>query len=675
MDNDNLLVQKAADLYRGLRFKMKYRGVPILSAGAGNDLARDLLESGQPFLFGRCGATEMRTAADYLHNGGRPFADRTRADIRNLSGVFPTDDAALERFCKLYIRTAQSAELLALWNVGAEREVIRGCDATRFTELRALEPYYHARPWSAALAGKRVLVVHPFRKTILSQYEKRAQLFPGRDILPEFASLTVIQAVQGLAGQDTGYDSWFDALDAMERKMDAADYDVAIIGAGAYGLPLAAHARDTGHAAIQMSGATQLLFGIKGRRWDDHPVISKLYNPAWVRPDESEGITNKEKVEGGSYWYSENIMRILMISNHLGVQSGVQRYVQNLLLNLDTDRYQIDLFVGQCPPDQTSTAPALEAHGVHIIAVPDHKKDRIRALAAHLRTHRDYDIIHYHTASKIGAPVCGMMRLLCPRAKIVVHSHIVYPPLTLTWRAAHLVYQLFADYFLGCGVAAGRFVFGSHIDEKPNFSVACNAVDQERFHPDAAARAATRRAYGIADTDRLAGFVGRLNHQKNPLFLMEVFAAMAAQDVRWKLMLVGTGEKEPEMRAAAEAHGLTDRVIFAGVQSDVPAFMNAFDLFLLPSNFEGSPVTLVEAQGCGVPCLASTNVPDDGSVTELVHFLPLAAPLSDWAAKADAIAPGGDHADHWQTLAAAGYELKTAARRMEQLYDKLGGQP
>ena len=302
-------------------------------------------------------------------------------------------------------------------------------------------------------------------------------------------------------------------------------------------------------------------------------------------------------------------MRILMISNHLGVQSGVQRYVQNLLLNLDTDRYQIDLFVGQCPPDQTSTAPALEAHGVHIIAVPDHKKDRIRALAAHLRTHKDYDIIHYHTASKIGAPVCGMMRLLCPRAKIVVHSHIVYPPLTLTWRAAHLVYQLFADYFLGCGVAAGRFVFGSHIDEKPNFSVACNAVDQERFHPD----------------------------------------------------------------AAAEAHGLTDRVIFAGVQSDVPAFMNAFDLFLLPSNFEGSPVTLVEAQGCGVPCLASTNVPDDGSVTELVHFLPLAAPLADWAAKANAIAPGGNHADHWQTLAAAGYELKTAARRMEQLYDKLGG--
>ena len=187
-------------------------------------------------------------------------------------------------------------------------------------------------------------------------------------------------------------------------------------------------------------------------------------------------------------------MRILMISNHLGVQSGVQRYVQNLLLNLDTTKYKVDLFVGLCPADQASTAPALIAHGVNIIGVPDHKKDRIRALYRHLKNHKNYDIIHYHTASKIGAPVCAMMRALCPRAKIIVHSHIVYPPITLTWRAAHGVYQLFADYFLGCGVAAGRFVFGDYIDRKPNFAVACNAVDQGRFHPDAAARAATRAA-------------------------------------------------------------------------------------------------------------------------------------------------------------------------------------
>ena len=172
MDNDNLLVQKAADLYRGLRFKMKYRGVPILSAGAGNDLARDLLESGQPFLFGRCGATEMRTAADYLHNGGHPFADRTRADIRNLSGVFPTDDAALERFCKLYIRTAQSAELLALWN---------GCRAGGHTRLRC-HPLYRA-----ARAGA-LLPYPPVERRARGQAGAGRASLPQDDPLPSMKS-------------------------------------------------------------------------------------------------------------------------------------------------------------------------------------------------------------------------------------------------------------------------------------------------------------------------------------------------------------------------------------------------------------------------------------------------------------------------------------------------------
>lgn len=302
MDNDSKLYELARNLYKGARFKLKYAGVPMLSAEAGNDAAADALRAGQPFAFCRCGATEMRTVAEYLQNGGHGFSDTARQDIQNLSGVFPTDDDTLARFCALYIEAAHSADLLALWDVGAERAVIRGCEHTRFTALRALEPYYHPHPWSAALAGRRVLVVHPFAESIRRQYQKRALLFPGRDVLPEFAELTVLPAVQGLAGQDTGYPDWFAALAAMEKQMDAADYDAAIIGAGAYGLPLAVHARRRGRMAVQMSGATQLLFGIKGKRWDTHPELSKLYNDAWVRPLPAETLQNKERIEGGSYW-------------------------------------------------------------------------------------------------------------------------------------------------------------------------------------------------------------------------------------------------------------------------------------------------------------------------------------------------------------------------------------
>ena len=179
---------------------MEYRGVRVLDAEAGNDLARAAIEKGGPYLFARCGATEMRTVADKLAHGGH-FTDRTRQDIRNLSGVFPTDDETLNRFCELYVSCAQSADLLALWDVGAEREVIRGCRNTAFCKLRALEPYYHPHPWSSALAGKKVLGGASFKNTILRQYEKRARLFPGTDVLPEFSGLTVIRAVQGWRGR------------------------------------------------------------------------------------------------------------------------------------------------------------------------------------------------------------------------------------------------------------------------------------------------------------------------------------------------------------------------------------------------------------------------------------------------------------------------------------------
>ena len=365
-------------------------------------------------------------------------------------------------------------------------------------------------------------------------------------------------------------------------------------------------------------------------------------------------------------------MRILMIGSALTVNGGIQRYILNLLGSMDLGRYQVDLLATHAPDGVPSGEATLRAAGVHeIFWMPGDDKQRLFFYRGFLRQHNGYDIIHFHTTSKVNALACGVLKHGCPGAKLIVHSHIVYPPMTLTWRLAHRLYQHWADYFLGCSVAAGKFVFGGAIDQKPNFAVACNAVDRRRFHPDAAARAAIRTRYGVADTDRLAGFVGRYNHQKNLCYLLDIFAALCAQNPAWKLLLVGGGEDQPRVDEKIAALGLAGRVIQAGVQDDVPAYMNAFDLFLLPSEFEGSPVTLVEAQGCGVPCLASTNVPGDGAVTGLVRFLPLSAPFAAWAEAAVQAASTGPHTDHWDTLAGAGYELKTAARRMEALYDAL----
>ena len=120
--------------------------------------------------------------------------------------------------------------------------------------------------------------------------------------MPEF-DLFAIKAVQTLASQnDDRFSTWFEALDYMVEQCKNIEFDVALIGCGAYGLPLAAEIKRMGKSAIHMGGALQILFGIKGKRWDNHPQISLFYNDSWIRPMEQERPQGAERVEGSCYW-------------------------------------------------------------------------------------------------------------------------------------------------------------------------------------------------------------------------------------------------------------------------------------------------------------------------------------------------------------------------------------
>jgi hypothetical protein len=151
------------------------------------------------------------------------------------------------------------------------------------------------------LANQKVLVIHPFEKSIQKQYANREKLFKDPRILPDFTLLT-LKAVQSIARNETGFSNWFEALDWMCTQIRSLDFDIAIIGAGAYGLPLAAFIKRMGKKAIQLGGATQILFGIRGQRWDRMPFFQQLYNQNWIRPLPEETPANFQKVEGGCYW-------------------------------------------------------------------------------------------------------------------------------------------------------------------------------------------------------------------------------------------------------------------------------------------------------------------------------------------------------------------------------------
>jgi hypothetical protein len=164
-----------------------------------------------------------------------------------------------------------------------------------------------------ALEGKKILVVHPFDDIINFQYQKRGLLFENKNTLPSFESLTTIKAIQSLGEADDRFLDWFEALDHMKEEINCVDFDICLIGAGAYGFPLAAHVKRMGKKAVHLGGSLQLLFGIIGKRWEDpnygvkewgipKGTYSNLINEFWVRPGNNNKPKNAEQVEGACYW-------------------------------------------------------------------------------------------------------------------------------------------------------------------------------------------------------------------------------------------------------------------------------------------------------------------------------------------------------------------------------------
>lgn len=221
------------------------------------------------------------------------------------AGFFPLDMENISRFCEMMIRDMKLVDVLGSWR-WEEKYFIEELESSVKVRLTFIEPFYSKDPWTRVLEGKHILVIHPFAEEITRQYhEHREQLFEDKRVLPEFASLRVVKAVQSLGGASNGFKDWFEALEWMKKQMDSEPYDIALIGCGAYGFPLAAHAKRTGHKAVHIGGGLQLLFGIKGKRWENPSkknVISKFFNEYWIRPDAINTPAIAHKIENGCYW-------------------------------------------------------------------------------------------------------------------------------------------------------------------------------------------------------------------------------------------------------------------------------------------------------------------------------------------------------------------------------------
>ncbi|MDD5873075.1 MAG: hypothetical protein PUD90_06420 [Clostridia bacterium] len=289
----------------GRYYSKKFAGKIVHDTQYGNDIIRNAIENGIPFAASRFGFNELSaiTNCEGERLGLQKYDMRNNFNLYGSAGFFPDEKWAYEKYYEWHINNIENIDLLAVCFNKLEDYIIeKYMKNTQLAYFCALEPYYHDNPWTMALKGKKVLVISPFSETIKKQYaEKREKLYDDERILPQF-ELKTIKAVQSIGGESCGFADWFEALDSMINQMKNIDFDVAIIGCGAYGMPLAIEAKKLGKQAIHLGGPVQILFGIKGKRWDEIEAVSKFYNTWWVRPSEEEKPDSAQNVEDGCYW-------------------------------------------------------------------------------------------------------------------------------------------------------------------------------------------------------------------------------------------------------------------------------------------------------------------------------------------------------------------------------------
>lgn len=309
-----------ANVY-SLRNYFDSRKVRLKLANAPKDWEQSLAEmlnDPKPLLYGRLGGVEAIALGIYLdeHAGFRHpfrllvakfFKGRRMAQLCNNAGVYPITKESVSFFCEQHIKALEIVDVLSVWAkpmAWVEARYPMRAEVT-FLPGDASFPWPEPRDgisrqsWGSSLDGKKVLVVSPFVDTIKKQAKRLEKIFDGISI-PSM-SLKYVCAPLSQGGLQDGR-SYAYHLTRLKKEMENEEFEVALISAGAYSLPLAAHAKSLGKKGIHAGGALQTFFGVSGRRYDSYPWVAKFANEYWLRPSMQERPRNWKSIEEGCYW-------------------------------------------------------------------------------------------------------------------------------------------------------------------------------------------------------------------------------------------------------------------------------------------------------------------------------------------------------------------------------------
>ena len=266
----------------------------------GNNLIRHCIKDNIPSAIGKIGVVELKLINNYIH---RQYTPDVIHEGQYVAGIYPYSFEGYNNFAKLYLSSLKNVDTLAIWNTILKELELEICNKIKAhpIQLQDIEPYFRTPPWSQKLKNKKVLVISPFADTIQKQFKIKDKIW-SNGMLPDFTLHTIKYPHANTVSTKNPYKSTIETINAIKKQMDQIDYDVAIIGVGAASILLAAYAKQTNKIGIHMGGPTQILFGIKGKRWDNINDFHKFYNDYWVRPSIEETPEKVDLVEGACYW-------------------------------------------------------------------------------------------------------------------------------------------------------------------------------------------------------------------------------------------------------------------------------------------------------------------------------------------------------------------------------------
>lgn len=266
------------------------------------DEIKNAIESKGSLCIGKIGGSES------LALEAMTFGRKKKDAYRQLccwSGFFPKEyeEKDYNVYCREQAQAISMIDIIIHYPKKCEMFFLRKLIHHKICWCDCITPWLIKKQWMSLLKGKNVLVIHPYAELIEKQYAKREVLFQDNDMLPEF-NLYTIKAVQTIGEIiDERFATWMEALEYMENEARKIDFDVALIGCGAYGLPLAARIKQMGKIGIHCGGELQTYFGIRGKRWDEGfpDIMEEITNEYWIRPELLEEKDQLEKVENGCY--------------------------------------------------------------------------------------------------------------------------------------------------------------------------------------------------------------------------------------------------------------------------------------------------------------------------------------------------------------------------------------